>query len=237
MCIIDTVGFNTKGVVCPEGSIGLKDYAAGKPWKIEKQQHILETAYKLFSEKGIIPVTITDIAEASGVGRATVFRYFTTKLELVIAISTWKWEEYIEAHNASLPQETLDEMTGAEYLRFYLDSFLDLYRNHGDILRFNYDFNSFLRYEAGTEEQKQPYLQMVDMLGAQFHALHERGIKDGSLRTDVSETTMFSSSFHIMLAAATRYAVGLVVVYKDGSDPDSELVMLEELLLSRFTKQ
>lgn len=215
--------------------MGLKDYTAEKSWKIEKKQHIMETAYELFSEKGIMSVTITDIAEASGVGRATVFRYFTTKLELVISISTWKWEEYIEARNASLSQKMLEKMTGAEHLRFLLDSFLDLYRNHSDILRFNYDFNSFLRYVAGTEEQKQPYMQMVDMLGAQFHSLYERGLKDGSLRTDVSEATMFSSLFHIMLAAATRYAVGLVVVYEDSIDPDSELVLLEELLLSRFT--
>lgn len=215
--------------------MGLKDYAAGKSWKIEKQQHIMETAYELFSEKGIMTVTITDIAEASGVGRATVFRYFTTKLELVISISTWKWEEYIEARNASLSQKMMGKMTGAEQLRFLLDSFLDLYRNHSDILRFNYDFNSFLRYETGTEEQKKTYMQMVDMLGVQFHSLYERGLKDGSLRTDVSEATMFSSLFHIMLAAATRYAVGLVVVYEDSIDPDSELVLLEELLLSRFT--
>ena len=213
----------------------LKDYTAGKSWKIEKQQHIMETAYELFSEKGIIPVTITDIAEASGVGRVTVFRYFTTKLNLVVAIGTWKWEEYIEAHSALLPQERLDKMTGAEYLRFFLDSFLDLYRNHRDILRFNYDFNSFLRYEAGAAEEKQPYLRMVNALGAQFHMVYERGMKDGTLREDISESSMFSSSFHIMLAAATRYAVGLVVVYEDSNEPESELVMLEELLLSRFT--
>lgn len=213
----------------------LKDYTAGKSWKIEKQQHIMETAYELFSEKGIIPVTITDIAEASGVGRVTVFRYFTTKLNLVVAIGTWKWEEYIEAHSALLPQERLDKMTGAEYLRFFLDSFLDLYRNHRDILRFNYDFNSFLRYEAGAAEEKQPYLRMVNALGAQFHVVYERGMKDGTLRKDISESSMFSGSFHIMLAAATRYAVGLVVVYEDSNDPESELVMLEELLLSRFT--
>ena len=213
----------------------LKDYTAGKSWKIEKQQHIMETAYELFSEKGIIPVTITDIAEASRVGRATVFRYFTTKLELVISISTWKWEEYVEVRDATLPQERLDKMTGAEYLRFFLDSFLGLYRNHRDILRFNYDFNSFLRYEAGAAEEKQPYLRMVNALGAQFHVVYERGMKDGTLREDISESSMFSSSFHIMLAAATRYAVGLVVVYEDSNDPESELVMLEELLLSRFT--
>lgn len=214
----------------------MKDYAAGKPWKLDKQQHIMKTAYELFSKNGIIPVTMTDIAEASGVGRVTVFRYFSTKPELVIAVSTWKWREYIEAYQASLPPERVEALTGAEYLRFYLDSFLELYRSHPDLLRFNYDFNSFLRFEAGPAEQKQPYLQMVNALGERFHRLYERGMRDGTLRADISESTMFSASFHIMLAAATRYAVGLVVVYEDGCDPQSELVLLEELLLSRFTK-
>ena len=215
----------------------MQDYAAGKAWKQEKRQHILETAYDLFSERGVIPVTIADIAGASGVGRATVFRYFTTKLDLVVAIGTWKWEEYIKTHDAFVTPEEMERMTGAEYLRFFLDAFIDLYRSHPDILRFNYDFNSFLRYEAGTTDQKQPYLQMVDALGVRFHELYERGMKDGTLRDDIPEATMFSSSFHIMLAAVTRYAAGLVVVLEDGSDPESELVMLEELLLKRFTRE
>ena len=42
---------------------------------------------------------------------------------------------------------------------------------------------------------------------------------------------MFSSTFHIMLAAVTRYAVGLV--YK-GTNPDSELVLLENALLREY---
>lgn len=199
-----------------------------------KQKHIMEAAYQLFSDKGIIPVTITDVAAASGVGRSTVFRYFSTKLDLVIAVGTWKWEEYIEARNASLSQDDYDRMTGAEHLRFLLDGFLDLYRNHADILRFNYDFNSFLRYELGTPEQKQPYYNVMGALGDQFHRLYERGIKDGTLCPEIPETTMLSSTYHIMLATTTRYAVGLVIVYENSIDPEGELVMLEELLLSRF---
>ncbi len=234
--IINLANIHAKGSISRKGVLELKDYAAGKPWKLDKQQHIMKTAYELFSKSGIIPVTMADIAKASGVGRVTVFRYFTSKAELVIAVSTWKWREYIQAHQAALPPERLEKLTGAEYLRFYLDSFLDLYRSHPDLLRFNYDFNSFLRFEAGAAEQKQPYLQMVNALGARFHRLYARGLRDGTLRADISESTMFSASFHIMLAAATRYAVGLVVMYEDGYDPESELVLLEELLLSRFTK-
>lgn len=208
----------------------------GKPWKIEKQRHIMETAYRLFSEKGIAPVTIVEIAKASGIGKATLFRYYPSKLDLVIAIATWKWEEYIDLRVFLLPPEEKANITGAEWLHFFLDSFLDLYQNHSDILRFNYDFNSFLRYEAGSEEQILPFTSMVDKLGETSHELYERGMKDGSLNTDISEQSMFSSIFHIMLAAVTRYAVGLVYMY-EGSDPASELVMLEELLLSRFVSQ
>lgn len=215
----------------------MNDYTAGKDWKLDRERHILESAFRLFSEKGIESVTMPEVAKASGVGRATLYRYFASKLDLVVAIGTWKWNEYIAHHDAFVPLETHDSMTGAQYLRFYLDSFLDLYRNHRDILRFNYNFNSYLQHESGTEAQRQPYLQMVGILHERFHRLCERGRRDGTLRDDISETSMFSSSFHIMLAVITRYAVGLVYVPEKDTDPESELVMLEELLLSRFTHE
>ena len=101
------------------------------------------------------------------------------------------------------------------------------------MLRFNYDFNSFLSYHRGTAEQKQLYQRVVDVLSLQFHGLYESGRQDGTLNSDIPEQTMFSSIFHIMLAAVTRYAVGLAIVNE--SDPESELVMLCEMLLSRFT--
>ena len=215
----------------------MNDYTAGKDWKLDRERHILESAFRLFSEKGIESVTMPEVAKASGVGRATLYRYFASKLDLVVAIGTWKWNEYIAHHDAFVPLETHESMTGAQYLRFYLDSFLDLYRNHRDILRFNYNSNSYLQHESGTEAQRQPYLQMVGILHERFHRLCERGRRDGTLRDDISETSMFSSSFHIMLAAVTRYAVGLVYVPEEIDVPESELVMLEELLLSRFTHE
>ena len=214
----------------------MNDYAAGKPWKLAKQQHILETAYRLFSERGIERVTMQDVAEAGGVGTATVFRYFTTKLALVVAVGTWKWENYIARHDAQLSAEEWESLTGAQWLRFYLDSFLELYRKEPDILRFNYNFNSFLHYEAGDAAERLPYIEMAKALGASFHELYARGRLDGTINTDISEPAMFSGSFHIMLAAATRYAQGLVYVLAGDAEPDSELEMLAELLFEKYTR-
>ena len=201
----------------------------------QKKERIIDEGFRLFAEKGINNVTIPQIEAASGVSRAAFFHYFPSKLDLVVAISVRKWGEYISANNGRLTPEEQERMSGAEHLRWYMDSFLDLYRNHRDILCFNYEFNSFLRSELTSPEQKYAYMQMVDELGRFFHDMYEKGMRDGSLRKDISEEAMFSSSFHILLAAVTRYAVGLVYVLDQGSDPESELEMLKELLLSRYT--
>ena len=211
----------------------MNDYVKGKAWKQEKYDHILDVGFKLFAERGIGQVILPEVAKAADVGNATLFRYFPTKTELVIAIATRKWESFIKWHNSLLTSEETQNLTGAEYLKFFLDSFLELYRNHKDILRFNYDFNSFVRSAEWTDEQKQPYLQMVDALSRQFHDLYERGMRDGTLNVEIPEQTMFSSVFHIMLAAITRYAVGLAVVNE--SNTESELIMLSKMMLKEFT--
>ena len=214
----------------------MNNYSEGKPWKMAKQRHILESAFRLFTEKGIELVTMPEIAQVSGVGRATLFRYFPTKLDLVVSVGTRKWEEYINWYDAVMPKEKIAQLSGAEFLRFYLDAFIDLYHNHSNILRFNYNFNYYLRYETGTRDQRQSYLQIADKLGTVFHELYERGKQDVTLNTEIPVITMFSDTFHIMLAAVTRYAVGLVIVFEDEGEPEKELLMLEEMLLARFTK-
>ena len=62
----------------------MTDYVGGKPWKQEKYRLILEAAFRLFSEKGIEKVTMPEIAAAGSVSRATLFRYFSSK------VSVWR---------------------------------------------------------------------------------------------------------------------------------------------------
>lgn len=213
----------------------MRDKAKDAAEKAIRGKRAMESAFRLFSEKGIDLVTMPDISADSGVGRSSLYRYFSSKLDLVIAVGAWKWNEYIGARDATLTPEKLGRMTASEYLRWYMDGFIDLYRNHGDILRFNYYFNSFLRNEKATPEQVQPYMDVIEGLKISFHGLYEKGVKDGTLRTDITEEAMLSSSFHIMLAAVTRYAVGLVYAPEGGTDQEAELIMLENALLREYS--
>ena len=213
----------------------MRDKAKDEAEKAARRQRAMESGFRLFAEKGIDQVTMPDIAEDSGVGRPSLYRYFSSKTDLVIAIGTWKWKEYIDENARRLSGVQFDAMDSKGQLEFFLDSFLDLYRHHRDILRFNHFFNSYVENERATHEQMKPYIQIIEELSDEFHAVYQKAMVDGLLRTDIPEKTMFSSVLHIMLAATTRYAAGLVYVM--GTDPEDELVFLRNAILREFTQE
>ena len=197
--------------------------------KAATRQKIVETGFKVFAERTIDAVNLTDIAVAAGLGMATVYRNFNSKTALVLEIGTWMWSEYYHECAQNL-QKT--GTTGAEEFALYLESFINLYRNHRDILRFNQFFNIYVQREGIPKEQMQPYNNVIDALVKRFHETYEKGKADGTLRTEESENEIFSKTIHLMLAAVTRYAVGLV--YDGGIDPESELVFLKDMLLRAY---
>ena len=75
---------------------------------------------------------------------------------------------------------------------------------------------------------------MVRKLEKPFAATCRKGRADGTIKTNLSETKMFSVTLHLMLATVTRYAVGLA--YNEDSDAEEELELLKEMLVSKFTQ-
>lgn len=199
-----------------------------------KREQILSESYRLFSEHGIANVTMPDIAKASDVGRATVFRYFGSKRELIIEVATWAWRQYRKDYRERINAVGFENMSAAEEFEIFLDSFLDLYRNHKRLLRFNQYFNIYVKDARVSSDQMEPYMKMIGSIAGRFHSIYVKAELDGTIRTDVSENMMFTSTLHIMLATVTRYAVGLVYVPDEETGPEQELVMLKDMLLDRY---
>ena len=195
------------------------------------KQRILETGFRVFAEHTIEKVKMTDVAKAGGIGVATIYRYYSTKPALVLAISTWAWERYLDQ---AVRQIDTSKVTAAQEYAFFLDTFLDLYRNHRDLLRFNQFFNVYVQNEEIPPEAMQPYLKVLDFLETRFAAIYERAKTDHTLRTDIPIKEILLASTHLMLAAVTRYAVGLV--YEGGLDPEKELILQRNMLLREFTE-
>ena len=199
-----------------------------------RREKMLETGFRLFSEKSIEMVSMLDVASACGFGRMTLYRYFNTKLEMVIAVGVWAWDKYIHESILQIPESVIEKSTAMELFEMYLEFFIDLYRNHADLLRFNQFFNIYVKGEGAKREDLAPYLDMIQKLTGSFHIIYSKALKDGTLRTDQPEEKMFTGALHIMLAVVTRYAVGLVYTPENGSDEENELKQVKRMLLREY---
>ena len=65
--------------------------------KQKRKAAILESAEKLFLQKGIDNTTMNDIAKETNIGVATLFRYFPKKEIIIITIATSKLQIILTA--------------------------------------------------------------------------------------------------------------------------------------------
>jgi AcrR family transcriptional regulator len=82
--------------------------------KQRPDERLLETAYDLFSSRGVRAVGVDELVERAGVAKATLYRHFTSKDELILAflqLREERWtvgwlEERVRASGAT-PEEQL----------------------------------------------------------------------------------------------------------------------------------
>ena len=202
-----------------------------------RRNKLMEAGFRLFSERTIEAVTLNEVAEDAHVGIATLYRYFDNKPNLVIAIATQKWIEYSHVVADSYERRGGDNMTAAERLEHFLDSFIDLYRNHRDILVFNRNFDTYVKHEHCTHEQMAPYNDAVTAFAKRFGTIITKAKEDETLEIRTSGRKLFVNLLYIMLSVSGKYAEGLIYPEDYKQDMTEELYMLKQMILDMYVKK
>ena len=82
--------------------------------KADARERILDTAYELFSHRAIRAVGVNEVIERAGVAKATLYRHFPSKDDLVVAFLkrreehwTLAWVEAEATRRGTTPEEQL----------------------------------------------------------------------------------------------------------------------------------
>ncbi|SDZ52508.1 TetR/AcrR family transcriptional regulator [Herbiconiux ginsengi] len=70
--------------------------------KLQREVAILDAARRLGAARGIRTVTLTDIAEAVGMHKSALLRYFETREQIFLRLTAQDWREWGPALRASL---------------------------------------------------------------------------------------------------------------------------------------
>lgn len=143
--------------------------------KLQRRQDILDVAWQLFQETSYQAITMSEVAQRSGLAKGTVYLYFKTKEELFLGVQEQQFEAWFNEIDERLdelsdPDNRLEQV--ARVLCKSLEKRANLTRLltilHS-ILEQNIDFDSALRLKrmllvriSGTGarlEQHLPFLQ------------------------------------------------------------------------------
>jgi len=104
--------------------------AGVKPERLQARQRILDSAYELFSRRGVRAVGVDEVIERADVAKATLYRHFPSKDDLVIAflaqreeLWTRSWVEAEAKRRGGTPEDQLLAIFDAFDEWFHEDDF------------------------------------------------------------------------------------------------------------------
>lgn len=203
----------------------------------EKREIVIETAFKLFAENKIEPVTMTVVADNCNMGVASIYRYFGTKKELVIAVAAKKWREYYSELQKYYKELNVDKMTAAQELEFYIDRYIDLYNENNDLLNFNANFGIYIGSEDTTKDEMMPYNSIIDKFVNRFHMLYKKAQDDKTIRTDISERSILYNIMYTMMSALSKYSTNIIHSADQDRNYEKEICQLKDMYLEYYCRK
>jgi len=188
----------------------------------EKRPLILQAAIEVFAEQGFASVTVAEIADRAGIGKGTVYEYFSSKDELLFAVFEWMNDKIFE-RICSL----LDEGGSTrERLQRLLNLGAQITREQVEMQAVVLDFWSASR---GTKSEE-PYNQACLTTFRAYRRLIADVIREGQTAGEL-RAAVDPEAVAVMLVAAMD-GLGIQIFFDREIDPDKTVGGFGEVLLA-----
>lgn len=147
-----------------------------RPWRAARRQRILRAAAELLRQASSESVQIEDVVRRAGIGRATFYRYFASKEELIVAC----FAQAIDQLDARLKATAAAAIEPPDELREMVRALVEVQAEHFAPLRLLARTRSELsrRWREALSELR---VRVLELLRANL----ERGIASGHYRAEL----------------------------------------------------
>ena len=159
----------------------------------DKQQKIVETAIKLFAEKGYANTSTSEISKAAGVAEGTIFRHFGTKERLLLALILPFLKDFIPTMAGDVFKEIMSKnIVGFDgFLRALLKNRMEFFKENKDIFQI---LVKELFYKEELRNEFQPYFEknIFQRITQVIDMYKERGELREDISTDAVRRLLFT---------------------------------------------
>ena len=194
-----------------------------------KRNFIVDEALTLFLERSVSEVTVHDIAMRASVGEATIYRYFSTKYNLVCAAATKLekriFETYFDFSSAA---------DGFEKLALFYRTYLKIFSSHREFFKFINEFDAFMLSEGKTESNE--YASGLDLFKTLCSEAYAQGVSDGSIMPVEDFEIFYYATTHALLELCKKLSSADIVRQDFDTDKAAEVATMTEIILYKLKK-
>ena len=160
----------------------------------ERKKQIIEAGLRVFSRRGLQQATMDDIVAESGLSKGTLYWYFESKDDIIIAIL----ENLFTNELSNIDLSSYSEMSASELIEMYLKTTMDDVTKMLRLLPLTYEFYSMAfrneKIRAILNKYFNNYLNMMV-------PVIQKGIDDGEFRPmDAADAAIaFGATFEGLL--------------------------------------
>lgn len=194
--------------------------------KEKRKEEVILASIEVFKEHGIENTKMTDIADKADVGVASIYRYFTTKPELVIETALKIWEDLIDTFYKDFSEESYKSLNGIKSVETLLEVFLKLYKHHKDFMRFIEEFDHYIIKEKIPSDKLELYESTILNLQPLMLDALQKGKQDGSIKLQVDNHTFYMTITHTLISLCQKLISRNTILNSDQDIEGEEQVRL-----------
>ena len=146
--------------------------------KEKRRIQIIKASMKVFGEHGFYKGTVEDIAIQAGLGKGTIYEYFSSKKEIFQQMLSYMFETYSEVAIES----TLKEDTIRNKFIALLDYHWDFVTEHANVIE-----QTFFRFENISQEIRPHVIKVQKRIFEFIFNMVTEGVKRGEISPTINK--------------------------------------------------
>lgn len=199
--------------------------------KTDRKNEAIICAAQLFLERGIQSVKMTDIADVSEIGVATLYRYFKTKKQIVIAAAIYIWNDLTPLFSDKLSGKQYEALNGYDQAKTLANLFVMMFTKHRVFLKFIHDFDVFVLIEGITAEELEAYENSILNFASYFEKAVKKGRTDKSINNNFDSRMYYMTATHSLMALSQKLSSPKILSSDTKHPAIDEFETLVEILL------
>jgi AcrR family transcriptional regulator len=216
----------------PEREPLIADVPPVLPRGAGREDVVIEIAASLFLRNGVDAVKMTDIADASGVGVATLYRHFATKLRIALMAGTLMWRRFHAYIRKMVDSDAYAALDGMGRLSLLMGEYRNNYAAYPGLVSFLAELDHLIVTEGADEALLVAYGEEVDSFYEAFEQAYLLGLGDGSIAREVDFPVFYKTVAHAIMGGAEKISRGDVIPSDDFSRGVDELSCIVDMALT-----